>query len=87
MAARGVRALALFLAIVVLVWLPAYDAASAHIHTHQHKIDSNERMEDGAYSPRDADHYAEGEHRQEFDHEAILGVRIRHIFVAPFFVR
>jgi hypothetical protein len=51
------------------------DAASAHIHTHQHKTDNNERLEDGAFSPRDADHYAEGEHHQEFDHEAILGKR------------
>jgi len=51
------------------------DAASAHIHTHQHKVDNNERLEDGAFSPRDADHYAEGEHHQEFDHEAILGKR------------
>ena len=50
------------------------DTASAHIHTHQqNKADNNERTEDGAFSPRDADHYAEGEHHEEFDHEAILG--------------
>ncbi|EZA61006.1 Reticulocalbin-2 [Ooceraea biroi] len=49
------------------------DVTSAHIHKHQHKADNNERLEDGAFSPRDSDHYAEGEHHQEFDHEAILG--------------
>lgn len=49
------------------------DAASAHIRTHQHKSSSNERTEDGAFSPRDSDHYIDGEHHQEFDHEAILG--------------
>ncbi|XP_066598636.1 reticulocalbin-2 [Prorops nasuta] len=52
---------------------PHCNAASAHIHTHQHKIDGNERTEDGAFSPRDMDHYIGGEHHQEFDHEAILG--------------
>lgn len=69
---RGIQVLVLFLLTVFIS--SACDAASAHIHTHQHnKVDSNERMEDGAFSPRDADHYAEGEHHQEFDHEAILG--------------
>lgn len=65
----------LLLAVALAASLPALsDTASAHIHTHQHnKADSNERTEDGAFSPRDADHYAEGEHHQEFDHEAILG--------------
>jgi hypothetical protein len=51
-------------------------AASAHIHTQhgKHKNGgSRERVEDGAYSPRDSSHYAGGEHHQEFDHEAILG--------------
>lgn len=50
------------------------NAASAHIHTHHHnKPNSSERTEDGAFSPRDMDHYVGGEHHQEFDHEAILG--------------
>ncbi|XP_017767396.1 PREDICTED: reticulocalbin-2 [Eufriesea mexicana] len=50
------------------------NAASAHIHSHQHnKPSSNERTEDGAFSPRGMDHYAGGEHHEEFDHEAILG--------------
>ncbi|XP_077274792.1 reticulocalbin-2 isoform X1 [Temnothorax americanus] len=65
----------LLLLVALAASLPALgDTASAHIHTHQHnKVDSNERTEDGAFSPRDADHYTEGEHHQEFDHEAILG--------------
>lgn len=51
------------------------NAASAHIHSHQHnKLSSNERTEDGAFSPRGMDHYAGGEHHEEFDHEAILGI-------------
>ncbi|KAL0106272.1 hypothetical protein PUN28_016176 [Cardiocondyla obscurior] len=72
----GQRLVSLLFVIVLATMLPALgsDAASAHIHMHQHnKADSNERMEDGAFSPRDAVHYTEGEHHQEFDHEAILG--------------
>lgn len=66
----------LFVIIAFVASLPVSQAASAHIHTHQHnKIDSSERMQDGAFSPRDADHYVEGEHHQEFDHEAILGMK------------
>lgn len=66
----------LFFIIAFVASLPVFQAASAHIHTHQHnKIDNNERMQDGAFSPRDADHYVEGEHHQEFDHEAILGMK------------
>ncbi|XP_015519181.2 reticulocalbin-2 [Neodiprion pinetum] len=51
------------------------EAASAHIHTHHSNKDaaSHERTEDGAFSPRDVEHYADGDHHQEFDHEAILG--------------
>lgn len=77
---RAMIARALVALLLVAASLPAFgDTASAHIHTHQHnKIDSNERMEDGAFSPRDADHYTEGEHHQEFDHEAILGTERLH---------
>lgn len=57
--------------------LPIFgDTASAHIHTHNHKLDRNERIEDGAFGSRDADHYVDGEHHYEFDHEAILGTAI-----------
>lgn len=66
----------LTIVLAVFIILPHCNAASAHIHTHQHnKIDSNERMQDGAFSPRDSEHYTdEGEHHHEFDHEAILGM-------------
>lgn len=64
----------LILTLAVFGFFSLGSAASAHIHTHQHnKANSNERTEDGAFSPRDMDHYAGGEHHQEFDHEAILG--------------
>lgn len=46
---------------------------AAHIHTYQQKIGSNERTQDGAFSPRDRDHFTDGNHHQEFDHEAIIG--------------
>lgn len=58
--------------IVILVGLVAIiETATTHKHSHEH---SEERLEDGAYRPRDAGHHGEdGEHNSEFDHEAILG--------------
>lgn len=54
--------------IVILICLVAFIESAA---THKH---SGERLEDGAYRPRDAGHIGEdGEHNAEFDHEAILG--------------
>lgn len=46
-------------------------------HTHNKQKDqlTKERELDGAYSPRDYNHYKNGEHNVEFDHEAILGSR------------
>ncbi|XP_066961901.1 reticulocalbin-2 isoform X2 [Macrobrachium rosenbergii] len=44
---------------------------SAHTH-HLHSA-NKEREADGARSPRDHGHFADGEHHSEFDHEAILG--------------
>ncbi|XP_017769822.1 PREDICTED: reticulocalbin-2 [Nicrophorus vespilloides] len=42
---------------------------------HQHSANMHkERLEDGAYSPRDRGHLSDsGEHDSDFDHEAILG--------------
>lgn len=60
--------------LLTIVLFTGSKAASAHIHTHQHnKIEHGERTQDGAYSPKDMGHYADGEHHQEFDHEAIIG--------------
>lgn len=75
MSARRTRAVFLLLFVISLLGaVYPGDAASAHMHTHHHKkAESNERTEDGAFSPRDVDHYVDGEHHQEFDHEAILG--------------
>lgn len=57
--------------IVILIGLVAFiESATTHKHGHSH---SDERMEDGAYRPRDAGHIGDGEHNAEFDHEAILG--------------
>lgn len=53
---------------VILICLVAFIESAA---THKH---SGERLEDGAYRPRDAGHIGDdGEHNAEFDHEAILG--------------
>ncbi|KAL1124715.1 hypothetical protein AAG570_001338 [Ranatra chinensis] len=45
-------------------------ASPAHIHSHHL---SKEREEDGAYAARGHEYSADGKHRTEFDHEAILG--------------
>ncbi|OWR40706.1 Reticulocalbin-2 [Danaus plexippus plexippus] len=45
--------------------------ASAAVHGHN--VDSPERESDGAYKPRDYEHYNDVGHNVEFDHEAILG--------------
>jgi len=42
-------------------------------HLHSRAPHSQEREDDGAYSPRDKAHQAGGDHHIEFDHEAILG--------------
>lgn len=59
----------LFLLTILLLFLIT-EAAVAHKHVHH---TSKERLEDGAYAPRDVHHHEGGEHRSEFDHEAILG--------------
>ncbi|XP_074105543.1 reticulocalbin-2 [Cotesia typhae] len=67
------RIFTVLVVVCVVQLLPRCDAASAHIRSHQHKTNGNERLEDGAFSPRDNYHYVDGEHHNEFDHEAILG--------------
>lgn len=46
--------------------------AVPHIHHNKDKLNKETEVH-GAYSPRDQNHYKDGEHRSEFDHEAILG--------------
>ncbi|XP_047507525.1 reticulocalbin-2 isoform X1 [Pieris napi] len=45
--------------------------ASAAVHSHS--LDDPERESDGAYRPRDSEHFNDMGHNVEFDHEAILG--------------
>ncbi|KAG7199685.1 hypothetical protein KM043_014272 [Ampulex compressa] len=72
-ACRFTTGFLVFLTLVTLQSFTISDAASAHIHTHQHnKAGGSERIKDGAFSPQDVNHFSE-EHHQEFDHEAILG--------------
>lgn len=57
----------LFLLVVFYVRI---EAATTHKHGHH----TGERLEDGSYRARDADHQGgDGEHLTEFDHEAMLG--------------
>ncbi|XP_013789368.1 reticulocalbin-2-like [Limulus polyphemus] len=51
-----------------------------HTSPHSHvrpkgQILNREREENGAFSSRDYDHYKEGVHHSEFDHEAVIGNR------------
>lgn len=61
---NSVREIVILTALVVLI-----ESATTHKHS-----STNERLEDGSYRSRDADHqHDDGEHNVEFDHEAILG--------------
>ncbi|KAL7633277.1 UNVERIFIED_CONTAM: hypothetical protein RMT77_016382 [Armadillidium vulgare] len=55
----------------ILLLLFYFDVCSSHTH-HLHDP-HKEREEDGARSPRDHEHYKDGDHNADFDHEAILG--------------
>lgn len=64
------------LLILVAIAIPyaVYGAVTVHKHAHSPHNNSGERLEDGSFKPRDADHHgADGEHFAEFDHEAIIG--------------
>lgn len=59
------------LLLMVLIYAVT-EAATTHKHSGAHH--TGERLEDGAFRARDADHHdADGEHMTEFDHEAMLG--------------
>lgn len=61
--------------LIILSYLNVVSGAVAHSHSHKRSPSpGKERESDGAYSPRDLKHQdADGHHRSEFDHEAILG--------------
>lgn len=62
----------LLLLLLVVVFYAGIDAATTHKHSSAHH--TGERLEDGSFRARDADHEgANGEHMTEFDHEAMLG--------------
>ncbi|XP_041978067.1 reticulocalbin-2 isoform X2 [Aricia agestis] len=56
---------------LLLLLAPNILCASAAVHSHS--VDGGEREADGAYRPRDHEHYGDEGHNVEFDHEAILG--------------
>lgn len=67
------RNIILFALLLQFTWT-IIDSATTHKHGHHHTEQNNERLEDGSFRARDADHHGEnGEHFAEFDHEAILG--------------
>lgn len=65
----------LFLVVTICGLFSFGNAASAHIHTHQHnnKPNTKERIEDGACISRDT-----AEDHQEFEHEVILGMYVHN---------
>lgn len=74
---KQIKAICKLICVLAIVLLPyvLIEAAATHKHSHNHgEAHTGERLEDGSYKSRDADHHgADGEHYAEFDHEAILG--------------
>jgi reticulocalbin-2 len=57
----------------ILILAICTNLASSH-NVHHHSHGNTERLEDGAFSPRGDKHFDhEGDHHNEFDHEAIIG--------------
>ncbi|XP_067141442.1 calumenin-A [Centruroides vittatus] len=59
--------------LVSIIFLCSSVICGPHTHNKQKDGSGKERESDGAYGPRDRDHFADEEHNVEFDHEAILG--------------
>lgn len=58
----------------LLLLLAVFDSRIEAATTHKHAHHTGERLEDGGFRARDADHQGnDGEHFTEFDHEAMLG--------------
>lgn len=64
-----------FYILLIATVYPMFQVSAAATHKHE-KSSSKERLQDGAYSSRDAHHYKDGEHNVEFDHEAIIGINV-----------
>lgn len=60
---------------LVCLCIFALVAARAPPQNHVHGEINKERLRDGPPPPRDADHYRDEEHDDDFDHEVILGSR------------
>lgn len=59
--------------ICILIFYLHCGVRAGVMHSHTNEL-NRERETDGAYSPRDHDHFSDsGEHFSDFDHEAILG--------------
>ncbi|KFM58050.1 Reticulocalbin-2, partial [Stegodyphus mimosarum] len=63
--------LAVFWKIIIITFVVSFSACVSHTHTKGAK----ENVEDGNYIARDKDHFKDGEHDYEFDHESVLGSR------------
>ncbi len=59
---------------LLLLALGGQGAVTHGSHSHGNKEGQREKVQDGAFSPRDAHHHgADGKHDNAFDHEAIIG--------------
>lgn len=62
----------IFILLITTLSVSVIYSATTHKHVHS-TGGEKERLEDGSYVPRSANHYVGDEHNSEFDHEAILG--------------
>ncbi|KAG8182677.1 hypothetical protein JTE90_012913 [Oedothorax gibbosus] len=58
------------LKVVAIILIFGYVTCGPHTHK---KSGAKETVEHGAYVPRDSNHFKDGKHDYEFDHEAVLG--------------
>jgi len=58
--------------LLLLMFITHSQSAVTH-GSHNHGGGQHEKIDDGAFSPRDAHHEVDGKHDHAFDHEAIIG--------------
>ncbi|GFS49632.1 reticulocalbin-2 [Nephila pilipes] len=56
---------------IILIFI--FNFVSCVPHTHNSKAGSKEEVEHGFFVPRDSNHYKDGRHESNFDHESVLG--------------